>query len=899
MQNFIWLTPDTSSGTGKIKNDFSSTLGEFHATSFALQADGKMLVGGYFSRSFYSEITSLTEETVSALLRYLPDGAIDKTFGVDGVIEKSNGNSFDVASSFVVKDIALLPNGDFISLEVANNSYPIFYKYNESGVQVDSWSAGAEYISVIKSVSGFYVRPDGSLVVGGYASNYSSSSSSSGSSTSGRDPFTVPSSTTGGTGDGGNNNGSAYQANNTNFSLAHYLVEPGLPARFNGEVLTDLGNYTYAYAHAIAAQSDGKTLLGGTVSGDFLITRYNEDFSLDTTFDTDGKLATDLGFDEAGYTLAVQSDGKILLAGVSNENFALIRYNSNGTLDTTFGSGGIVVTDIYTTSLGRGNLYQTDAGYDDIARDIVIQSDGKIILAGTSNKDFALARYNIDGTLDTSFGQYGVVRTEMGGADYAYNVAVQADGTILLSGDSNGDVAIARYNANGQLDTSLGALNKSPTGRFFISGESITVGQTLTAVTELYDADKASDYYYRWLADGELIPSEHGNQLYLDGKYFGKSISAQVSYAQIINGDIVWDFIESQPTERVANINTPPVGVVNLVGSLIQGEALSVTNDLVDVDGLGDFKYQWLVDNEVVEGATGEIFNLTQAHVGKIISVNLSYTDGFGALESLTSVINRVVENINDAPTGSVTLTGTAIQGQTLTAANTLADVDGLGTVAYQWLADGKDISGATGETFTLTQAQVGKAISVKASYTDGHGTIEEKVSASNSIVGLLFAGTTKADVKSGTSGADNISGKAGNDSLSGLAGKDILNGDAGNDTLIGGAGADTLIGGAGKDVYKITALVDTGITASARDIIEDFVRGSDKIDLSMLDANTQRNGNQAFTAFIGGSATFNKAGQLQLKNGVLYGNVDSDAAAEFSIALTGITTLTLADIIA
>ncbi|MFW9606550.1 MAG: calcium-binding protein, partial [Pseudomonas sp.] len=268
-------------------------------------------------------------------------------------------------------------------------------------------------------------------------------------------------------------------------------------------------------------------------------------------------------------------------------------------------------------------------------------------------------------------------------------------------------------------------------------------------------------------------------------------------------------------------------------------------------------------------------------------------------LESVTSAATATkVANINDAPTGSVTLTGTATQGQTLTAANTLADVDGLGTVAYQWLADGKDISGATSSTFTLGQAQVGKAISVKASYTDGHGTAESKTSASES-VGLLFAGTATADVKSGTSGADNISGKAGNDLLSGLAGNDVLNGEAGNDTLVGGAGVDTLMGGAGDDVYKITDLIDTGITVLTQDVIKDFVRGSDKIDLSMLDANTQSNGNQAFTAFIGGSATFNKAGQLQLKNGVLYGNVDSDAAAEFSIALTGITTLTLADIIA
>src|SRR5207237_1025502 len=91
--------------------------------------------------------------------------------------------------------------------------------------------------------------------------------------------------------------------------------------------------------------------------------------------------------------------------------------------------------------------------------------------------------------------------------------------------------------------------------------------------------------------------------------------------------------------------------------------------------------------------------------------------------------------DFNDAPTGAVTISGTATQGQTLTAANTLADADGLGPIGYQWRANGADIVGATGNTYVLTEAQVGKVITVVARYTDGHGTQESVSSAATTAV--------------------------------------------------------------------------------------------------------------------------------------------------------------------
>ena len=122
--------------------------------------------------------------------------------------------------------------------------------------------------------------------------------------------------------------------------------------------------------------------------------------------------------------------------------------------------------------------------------------------------------------------------------------------------------------------------------------------------------------------------------------------------------------------------------------------------------------------------------------MGKAITVTVSYTDGGTAAESLTSPATSVVTNINDAPTGLPTITGTPTQGQTLTAViDDITDADGLGTFSYQWQAGGNDISGATESTFVLTQAQVGKAITVTVSYTDGGNTAESLTSAATSVV--------------------------------------------------------------------------------------------------------------------------------------------------------------------
>jgi Ca2+-binding RTX toxin-like protein len=142
----------------------------------------------------------------------------------------------------------------------------------------------------------------------------------------------------------------------------------------------------------------------------------------------------------------------------------------------------------------------------------------------------------------------------------------------------------------------------------------------------------------------------------------------------------------------------------------------------------------------------------------------------------------------------------------------------------------------------------------------------------------------------------DRMRGFGGNDKLLGNAGDDVLQGDAGNDVLAGGAGSDTLSGNAGADVFDYNSVTES--RGRACDLITDFVRGLDKIDLSGIDANAAAGGNQAFTGFIKAGVEFTRAGQLRFVDGVLMGTTDGDAAAEFAIVLNGVTGLSVAHLV-
>jgi uncharacterized delta-60 repeat protein len=244
-----------------------------------------------------------------------------------------------------------------------------------------------------------------------------------------------------------------------------------------GMVTTDINRST-DIANAVAVQADGKLVVVGQTykhndytGEDFVVTRYNTDGTLDNTFGSGGRVRTDFpGLAAVPSSIVIQPDGKIVVAGGAFPlftfagNFEVVRYNSNGSLDTSFGNGGIV-----TTVFPEGSY----------AFDVALQSDGKIIAAGTlfvdfnpgdqSDTDFALARYNPNGSLDTTFGNGGTISTDFfGNEDDAFSVLIQPDGKIVAVGSANDpatyyDFAAVRYLSDGTIDTTFGVAGKVST----------------------------------------------------------------------------------------------------------------------------------------------------------------------------------------------------------------------------------------------------------------------------------------------------------------------------------------------------------------------------------------------------------------------------------------------------
>ena len=261
------------------------------------------------------------------------------------------------------------------------------------------------------------------------------------------------------------------------FVAQHAAAAPGDldPAFGSDGMVTSDFQRSNDIAYATALQTDGKILIAGirfignsATGGDFLIARYNPDGTLDRSFGQRGRVIVDLGLTEKAAAMAVQADGKIVIAGgtydvfpAAGGQYALVRFNSNGSLDTTFGNAGVV-----TTSFGTSGCF---------ASAMVIQSDGKIVAAGTnyidfsSNSDFGVARYNSDGSLDSTFGTGGLVSTDFNqGLDAALAVALQADGKIVAVGSAVSavsfyDFALVRYLADGSLDSTFGTAGKVET----------------------------------------------------------------------------------------------------------------------------------------------------------------------------------------------------------------------------------------------------------------------------------------------------------------------------------------------------------------------------------------------------------------------------------------------------
>ena len=220
---------------------------------------------------------------------------------------------------------------------------------------------------------------------------------------------------------------------------------------------------------AIAIQPDGKIVTAGSVLHDnvvlgFIAGRFNADGILDQTFGSNGSVQTTFGDPSAeGNDVVLQADGKIIVVGFTGagsysalNDFAVVRYNSDGTLDSGFGVGGKVTTHFP----GISNT-------GSIATCALLQGDGKLVVGGhyvnqSAPEEFALARYNPDGSLDSSFGSKGLVTTPIGAdSAFCFAIGLQRDGRIVLAGYSEAgqghDFTLACYSSNGTLDSSFGS----------------------------------------------------------------------------------------------------------------------------------------------------------------------------------------------------------------------------------------------------------------------------------------------------------------------------------------------------------------------------------------------------------------------------------------------------------
>ncbi len=345
-------------------------------------------------------------------------GQIDRSFGTAGGTITPIGGGGSAANAVVVQ-----PDGRIVLVGVSDGT-PIAFalaRYSAAGTLDGSFGVGGTVVSGIDNpgtlgsedaiANAVALQGDGRIVVVGTS--------------------------VGGGGD--------------DFVLARYNTDGTLDPAFGsaGAVVTSL-NAGNDRAFAVAVQADEKIVVAGEAGGTFALARYNGNGTLDTSFSVDGIVLTDAGpgVDQI-LAMALQSDGKIVVAGASGGALALARYQTNGLPDPTFGSNGIVLFD------------RTVAA--DAARALILQGDG--IVVGVSNdgtdNDFVLLRYTSAGILDAGFGVSGVVVTDMGGNDQINGLAVHPSGKITAVGftrNSEGsDFAVAGYTANGTLDPSFGA----------------------------------------------------------------------------------------------------------------------------------------------------------------------------------------------------------------------------------------------------------------------------------------------------------------------------------------------------------------------------------------------------------------------------------------------------------
>jgi len=380
---------DASFGlNGIVISDFNNTNDQ--AVALGIQSNQKIILAG---------TTIINDNTNFLMIRYNTDGTIDTSFGIN-----SNGRVVtDINNKQNILYNILILNDDKIILCGKTLTDITLVKYNENGIIDTTFGTNGMVITNILSSEiqaySINIQNDNKIIVGGtiFTNNYS------------RTYFFIIRYNTNGTIDTSFANGNGYN--------------------------TFLFSGTVNKAYDLSIQNDNKILMCGITlfnsQYDLALLRINSNGIIDTTFGINGKITTNISIFESLFSLTLQSDGKIIVAGETlNDNYdtdiCVIRYLSNGIIDTTFGNNGIVITNLNNTN-------------NDTSKTVVIQQLDKIIVAGyTYNEIYysiALVRYNTNGTLDKNFGLNGIFITNIDTNDtYSYALKIQSDDKILIGG---------------------------------------------------------------------------------------------------------------------------------------------------------------------------------------------------------------------------------------------------------------------------------------------------------------------------------------------------------------------------------------------------------------------------------------------------------------------------------
>ena len=460
-------------------------------SSLVIQADGKIVVAGSGGTGGQSGV---------AAVRYLANGSLDPTFGVQGkaiYFLNLSDAAYDLALQsdgrivMVGQSLAVNFQQDFLVVRLLTDG-----KLDQS-FDGDGWLT--RHFLNIDIASGVAVQSNGSIVVSGtIRSNGSSVGAyvtrllSDGRTDTTFNGFGVRTENFQSRGSGSEDlfvseTGKILLAGSTldSFAFVQYNADGSLDSSFgtDGKVTLFNGGPSFSgSARSISRQASGSFVVSGVSKGSFGLARFQSNGALDTSFGRNGLVQTDFGpsLDEVG-GIAVQPNGKTVVVGQSGRLMSLARYNLNGSLDASFGTGGKV-------TLGFGDQYRQVR-----ANSVALQSDGKVVVAGvaitvtgdSADADFLVARFLSNGALDTSFSGDGWLTTESAGHEQAYSVAIQPDGKIVVGGSDNIGFAIVRYNADGKLDTSFSGDGKRSIGfgqNFISSGISKVLVQSNGAI---------------------------------------------------------------------------------------------------------------------------------------------------------------------------------------------------------------------------------------------------------------------------------------------------------------------------------------------------------------------------------------------------------------------------------